>query len=75
MRRRSGHRACQPHPVSGDEIASRARGSFAGRRGEPGVTGSIGPHAAVKRMPSDSYSNERSSRDVPDAVPGADGAD
>jgi Extensin-like protein C-terminus len=40
MRRASGHRSCRPHAVSGELVAARARARLAGRRVEPGVTGS-----------------------------------
>ena len=40
MRRSSGRVICQPAAVSGDVVAARAGGRYAGRDG--GVTGSIG---------------------------------
>ena len=44
MRRRDGHRACNPRAVSGEEVAARAGGRYAGKRaGEPAVTGSLAP--------------------------------
>ncbi len=78
MRRRNGHRACQPRPVSGEEVAARARSQFAARRGEPSVTGSVSLHrlpSPPKRIGSNAFSDERSDRDLPDAIPGEDGAD
>jgi hypothetical protein len=78
MRRRNGHRACDPHAIPGDEVAARARTSYAAKRFEPSVTGALGtPHVAApgKRMPSNAFSDERSARDLPDAVPGADGVE
>jgi len=61
MRRASRHRACDPHAVSGQEVAAHARARFGGRPArDPGVTGSV----------------SRLSRPVPPlpvAVPGADG--
>ena len=76
MRRRGGRRACNPKAVSGEEVASRARGQLAARRGEPSVTGSVNLHrlpSPAKRLRSDAFSDERSDHDLPDAVPGADG--
>src|SRR5262249_53182516 len=32
MRRAGGRRACNPHAVSGEEVAARARGRYAGKR-------------------------------------------
>ena len=41
MRRASGSQICNPAAVSGEDVASRARGRYASRPfGEPGVTGS-----------------------------------
>src|SRR5207344_405363 len=49
MRRRDGHRACNPRAVSGEEIAARAGARHAAvRSGEPAVTGSLAP----RRLPS-----------------------
>src|SRR5262249_15980231 len=45
MRRPSGYRVCNPQPVSGAEIAARAGGRFAARRGgEPSITGALSHH-------------------------------
>jgi hypothetical protein len=77
MRRRSGRRACEPTPISGDEVAARS-GAHVARRGEPAATGSIGQHraaAAPPRARASSYADRKSDRDLPDAVPGADGED
>jgi hypothetical protein len=41
MRRSSGRAICNPAAVSGDTIAARAGGRFAGR--DQGITGSVGP--------------------------------
>jgi hypothetical protein len=61
MRRASGHRACDPDAVSGQEVAARARARFGARRAsDPGVTGSV-------RRPSTTV------RSLPAAVAGADG--
>jgi Extensin-like protein C-terminus len=44
MRRANNRRACNPHAVSGEEVAARARGTYAGRRfGDASVTGSVPP--------------------------------
>jgi hypothetical protein len=64
MRRSSGHRACNPRAVSGEEVAARAGARYAGRgaegamykRGtEPNITGSLmpglGPAPAPRRLP------------------------
>ena len=40
MRRSSGRAICNPAAVSGEQIAARAGGRFAGR--DPGITGSVG---------------------------------
>jgi hypothetical protein len=75
MRRRNGRRACNPQPITGDEVAARL-GAHVARRGEPAVTGSVGPHRAPappQRARSSAYSDRKSDRDLPDAVPGADG--
>ena len=45
MRRRDGHRACNPHAVSGEEAAARAA-RYAHRR-DPGTTGSLGPRRSA----------------------------
>ena len=76
MRRRNGRHACNPHAIPGDEVAARARNSYAGKRGEPATTGALGQHAAAPtpiRTRPNAFSDERSERDLPDAVPGADG--
>jgi hypothetical protein len=77
MRRHSGHRACNPAAVSGEEVAARASARYAGHRGEPAVTGSASPRriSPPRRLGSEAYSDERSDRDLPDAVPGDDGED
>src|SRR5581483_11621992 len=40
LMRRSG-RTCNPHAVSGEEVAARAGGRYAARRSEPSATGSV----------------------------------
>jgi hypothetical protein len=76
MRRRSGRRACNPQPISGEEVAAQLGAHVAIRRSE--VTGSLGQHHAAPRVPASrphpsAYSAPKSDRDLPDAVPGADG--
>jgi Extensin-like protein C-terminus len=78
MHRRDGRHACNPQPISGDEVATRLGGHIAARRIDPAVTGSVGQrHAAAppQRLRSKAYSDRKSDRDLPDAVPGADGED
>ena len=71
MRRRDGHRACNPHAVSGEEVAARAA-RYAGKR-DPGITGSLAPRrAAAPRSPFDSDEQRRA---LPMAQPGEDGQD
>ena len=72
MRRNGGRRACNPHAVSGEEVAARVRGRYAGRSGE--VTGST-PRG--KRVTPSSYVEEPkpATRNLPVAVPGEDGED
>jgi hypothetical protein len=65
MRRRDGHRACNPHAVSGEEVAARAA-RYAGRR-DPGITGSLSPRQSAR------WFGER--RSMRTAEPGADGED
>jgi hypothetical protein len=61
MRRRDGHRACNPHAVSGEEVAARAGARYGVRRpGEPAITGSLA---------------SRRERALPLAQPGEDGED
>jgi hypothetical protein len=72
MRRRNGRHACEPSPVRGDEVASRLGAHVAARPGD--VTGALGQQrAAPPRGHASSYSERKSYRDPPDAVPGADG--
>jgi hypothetical protein len=73
MRRASGRRICQPGAVSGDEVAARARGSYATSRSDSGPTGSIPSHGAPRRAtrPYAAY-GEEGNRDLPYAVPGED---
>ncbi len=74
MRRQSGYRICNPHAVSGEEVAARAGARYAGRR-EPSVTGSLTHHRLPpppKRLKSDPDDEERA---LPMAEPGDDGED
>ena len=80
MRRRDGHRACNPHAVSGEEVAARARAIYAARRGgEPSVTGSVELHRLPppppRRLAPTAFADEGRKRRLPTAVPGNDGAD
>jgi hypothetical protein len=73
MRRRDGHRACNPHAVSGEEVAARAA-RYAIKR-DPGITGSLAPRrSAAPRWPFDP-DEERRARALPMAQPGEDGQD
>jgi len=79
MRRRDGHRACNPRAVSGEEVAARAGGRHAAQRaGEPAVTGSLAPRrlpSPPKRLRDDPYGDDRFDRALPLAQPGEDGQD
>ena len=72
MRRASGRRACNPHPVSGEEVAARVRGRHASKRGDPSVTGSVLPR---RQAGSRGAPNADNGVRLPVAVPGADGED
>jgi len=73
MRRRDGHRACNPHAVSGEEVAARAARYVIKR--DPGITGSLAPRrSAAPRWPFDP-DEERRERALPMARPGEDGQD
>jgi len=80
MRRRSGYRICNPHAVSGEEVAARAGGRYAARRaGEPSVTGALNYRrlpSPPKRLRSDP-DDEQLRRDwgLPLAEPGNDGTE
>ena len=72
MRRASGHRACNPHPVSGEEMAARAGARYGARRG-PLVTGAIAPRPSPPRtVRSDFADGDRRGR-LRSAAPGEDG--
>jgi hypothetical protein len=73
MRRSGGRSACNPRAVSGEEVAARARARHAGQRGE--VTGSATPRrisTLAKQVAPTAYTDERTRRDLPAAVPGDD---
>jgi hypothetical protein len=78
MRRQSGHRACNPSAISGDQIAARLGFHLSMWRRDPAVTGSLGQRRAAATAPArpirpDAYAEHE--RDLPEAVPGADGED
>jgi hypothetical protein len=80
MRRRNERHACNPHAVTGDEMAARLGAHVAARRVDPAVTGSIGPHRAAAtplppRMRPSAYTERKYGHVLPEAVPGADGED
>ncbi len=77
MRRRNGRHACNPQPISGDEIAARLGAHVAAKR-DLTVTGSITSHRVAvppKPLRPSAYAAPKPDRDLPDAVPGADGED
>ena len=78
MNRRSGYRVCNPHAVSGEEVAARAGYRYATRRTGEAITGSLTP----RRLPSppkriwsnpDDEEEERREHALPMAEPGNDG--
>jgi hypothetical protein len=76
MRRHDGHHACNPQAVPGDEIAARLGYRFAAQRADQVVTGAISQRRTAtppKPMRASSYSDHRGDRELPEAVPGADG--
>jgi hypothetical protein len=78
MRRRDGHRACNPQAVSGEEVAARAGARYGVRRADPAITGSLGPrrHSSVTRQSRGDIDDlERRERALPMAEPGMDGLD
>jgi hypothetical protein len=78
MRRRGGRRACNPRPVSGEQVAARARAAYAARHGgDPSYTGSLGKHrkTSSRRLEPSAYAEEPRTPDLPLAQPGADGED
>jgi len=73
MRRRDGHRACNPDAVSGVEVAARAQARYAGRYGER--TGSIPKRLATPPKRVSQAPEPIPDRPLPFAEPGADGED
>jgi hypothetical protein len=73
MRRRDGHRACNPHAVSGEEVAARAA-RYAIKR-DPGITGSLAPRRSAAQRWHFDPDEERRERALPMAEPGQDGED
>jgi len=74
MRRSSGYRVCNPHTVSGEEVAARAGGRYAARGSRPYATGSTRTAVRVSRR------SRAEPKDFPDsalpmAEPGNDGED
>jgi hypothetical protein len=72
MRRASGHRACNPHAISGEEVAARVRNRNVGKRYDPSVTGSLPQR---RQTGSPIAPSARDGVRLPVAVPGADGVD
>src|SRR5215470_16576423 len=72
MRRASGHRACNPQAISGQEVVARLRGRNVGRRYDPSITGSL---PSRRQTGSPLAPSARDGARLPVAVPGADGAD
>jgi hypothetical protein len=73
MRRRSGHSACNPGAVSGEEIAARAGARYSRRAIGSSVTGSLG-HRQTPMMRPRSEGGPRK-HGLPIAEPGDDGED
>jgi hypothetical protein len=73
MRRRDGHRACNPHAVSGEEVAARAA-RYAGKR-DPAITGSLAPRRSAAQRWRSEADDERREHALPMAEPGDDGED
>ena len=65
MRRKSGRRPCRPEAIPGEVVAAKARAVYAARHGTA-YTGSIGGKAGSASV---------KARQIPSAVPGADGLD
>jgi len=79
MQRRSGHRACNPQAIPGDEVAARLGFHLAAaRRAEPAVTGSVSQRRTApppKPIRMVAHPARRPERELPYAMPGADGED
>src|SRR5262249_46082613 len=73
MRRHDGHLACNPHAVSGEEVAARAA-RYAIKR-DPGITRSVGPRRVAAPRGRFGRDEERRERALPMAEPGEDGED
>jgi Extensin-like protein C-terminus len=74
MRRQSGRHACQPQPMSGDEVAARLGAHVAARSVAPSATGSITTQRVSMPAPRShpiAYTEHKDR--LPIAVPGADG--
>src|SRR5262249_18050805 len=67
MGRASGRRACNPNPVSGEEVAARLRGYLASKRGDSSATGSVSPR---RQSGSRGAPNAGNGVRLPFAVPG-----
>ena len=74
MRRSSGYRTCNPHAVSGEEVAARAGGRYAARGHGPYVTGSTRTAVRVSKR-SRADPSDLPERALPLAEPGNDGED
>jgi Extensin-like protein C-terminus len=74
MRRGNGHRACNPRAVSGEEVAARARATYARQGRDPGVTGSV-RKTPPKRLPPAAFAEDKIGHQLPLAIPGEDGED
>ena len=75
MRRRNGHRACNPRAVSGEDIAARVRAQYARQGRDTGVTGSVRKGSSPRRLPPNAFSEEKVGHQLPLAIPGEDGED
>jgi hypothetical protein len=77
MRRNGGRRACNPHAVSGEEVAARVRARYAKRNGDPAVTGSVKSRSrqSPPRRPPAAFVEDKVGHVLPIAVPGEDGED
>ena len=74
LMRRSG-RACNPQAVSGEEVAARARATYARQGRDPGVTGTVRKGTPQKRLPPSAFAEEKVGHQLPLAIPGEDGED
>jgi hypothetical protein len=77
MRRRGGRHACDPHAVSGEVVAARARARYA-RRGDAAVTGSVvsrGRNSPKRALSPTAFTEDKVAPVLPAAIPGEDGED